>query len=78
MQKYLGDEKLASVTLNILFHQQINCYISLGGVTEDETVGWHQGLSGHESVQILGDSEGQERLQSMGCAVVHGVAKSQT
>ena len=73
MHKYLGDEKLANVTSNILFHQQINCYISLEGVTEDE-IGWHQGLSGHESEQTLGDSEGQESL----VCLVHGVAKSQT
>ena len=25
-------------------------------------IGWHQGLSGHESEQTLGDSEGQESL----------------
>ena len=28
-------------------------------MTEDEMVGRHQQLSGHESEQILGDSEGQ-------------------
>ena len=27
------------------------------GTTEDETVGWHHRLNGHESEQILGDSE---------------------
>ena len=62
MQKYLGDEKLANVTLNIIFHQRIKCYISLEGVAEDEMIGWHQGLSGHEFEQTLGDSEGQESL----------------
>ena len=25
------------------------------GVTEDEMVGWHRGLSGHEFEQTLGD-----------------------
>ena len=30
------------------------------GITEDEMVGWHHCLSGHESEQILGDSEGQK------------------
>ena len=30
--------------------------------TEDETVGWHHGLSGHESEQTPGDSEGQGSL----------------
>ena len=34
------------------------------GVTEDETVGWHRQLNGHEFEQIPGDSEGQG---SMAC-----------
>ena len=29
------------------------------GVAEDEMVGWHHGLNGHEFEQTLGDSEGQ-------------------
>ena len=29
------------------------------GTTEDEMVGWHHWLNGHEFEQILGDSEGQ-------------------
>ena len=29
------------------------------GTTEDETVGWHHQLSGHEFEQALGDGEGQ-------------------
>ena len=44
------------------------------GVTEDEMVGWHHGLNGHESEQTLGDGEGREAW----CATVHGVAKSRT
>ena len=32
------------------------------GVTEDEMVGWHHRLSGHEFEQTLGDSEGQGSL----------------
>ena len=32
------------------------------GTTEDETVGWHHRLDGHEFEQTLGDSEGQGRL----------------
>ena len=32
------------------------------GVTEDETVGWHHWLSGHESEQTPGDSGGQRSL----------------
>ena len=30
--------------------------------TEDEMVGWHHRLSGHEFDQTLGDSEGQGTL----------------
>ena len=32
------------------------------GVTEDEMVGWHHRLNGHEFEQTLGDSEGQGSL----------------
>ena len=32
------------------------------GTTEDEIVGWHHGLNGHEFEQTLGDSEGQGSL----------------
>ena len=28
-------------------------------MTEDEIVGWHHRVNGHESEQTLGDSEGQ-------------------
>ena len=31
-------------------------------VTEDEMVGWHHRLNGHEFEQTLGDSEGQGSL----------------
>ena len=31
-------------------------------VTEDEMVGWHHGLNGHEFEQALGDSEEQGSL----------------
>ena len=31
-------------------------------MTENEMVGWHHQLNGHEFEQILGDSEGQGRL----------------
>ena len=34
------------------------------GVTEDEMVGWHHRLSGHEFEQASGDGEGQG---SLGC-----------
>ena len=31
-------------------------------MTEDEMIGWHHRLDGHEFEQALGDSEGQESL----------------
>ena len=39
------------------------------GVTEDQRVGWHHRLNGHESEQTLGDSGGQRS---------YAVTKSQT
>ena len=36
------------------------------GVTEDEIVGWHHWLNGHESEETLGDSEGQGSLVCCG------------
>ena len=36
------------------------------GMTEDELVGWHHQVSGHDFEQTLGDSEGQRRLA--GCS----------
>ena len=41
---------------------------------EDEMVGWHHGLNGHEFEQTPRDSERQGSLWS----AVHGVTKSQT
>ena len=35
-------------------------------MTEDEMVGWHHRLNGHESEQILGDGEGQRSMA--GCS----------
>ena len=43
------------------------------GTTEDEMVGWHHRLNGHEFEQAPGDGEGW-RL----CAAVHRVSESQT
>ena len=43
-------------------------------VTQDEMVGWHHRLNGHEFEQIPGDSEGQGRLACCGpcgCRVRH-------
>ena len=35
-------------------------------MTEDEMVGWHHQLSGHEFEQAPGDGERQDSLQTMG------------
>ena len=35
-------------------------------MTEDEMVGWHHQLDGHEFEQALGDGEGQASLVSLG------------
>ena len=43
-------------------------------MTEDETVGWHHRLNGHEFEQAPGDSEGQGSLV---CSV-RGVAELDT
>ena len=42
------------------------------GMTEDEMVGWHHQLDGHELVQELATDRGAW------CAAAHGVAKSRT
>ena len=35
-------------------------------MTEDETVGWHHQLNGHESEQALGGGDGQRGLACCG------------
>ena len=42
---------------------------------EDEMVGWHHQLNGHEFEQTPGDSEGHRGLS---CYIVHGVTQSDT
>ena len=42
------------------------------GTTEDEMVGWHHWLDGHESEQTLGDSEGQGGQGGLGCCSLRG------
>ena len=42
--------------------------------TEDEMVGWHHRLNGHEFEQALGVGDGQGAWR----AAVHGVAESDT
>ena len=49
------------------------------GVTEDEMVGWHHWLSGHEFEQTQGDSEEQENLEHCSSCVTvrHNLASEQ-
>ena len=50
------------------------------GATEDEIIGWHHQLNGHEFKQTLGDSEGQGSLvccSPWGCRVRHDLAAEQ-
>ena len=44
-------------------------------MTEDEMVGWHHRLNGHEFEQALGDSEGQGSLV---CCSPGGLKESDT
>ena len=43
-------------------------------MTEDEMVGWHHQLNGHEFEQALGDGKAREAWR----AAVHAVAKNLT
>ena len=36
--------------------------LEVKGMTEDEIVGWHHGLNGHEFEQAPGDGDGQGSL----------------
>ena len=45
------------------------------GMTEDEMVGWHHQLNGHEFEQTLGDGEGQG---SLACFSPWGCKQSDT
>jgi len=50
------------------------------GMTEDEMVGWHHQLNGHEFAQAPGYSEGQGGLaccSPWGCRVRHDLATKQ-
>ena len=50
------------------------------GATEDEMVGWHHQLNGHESEQTLADGEGQGSLvhcSPWGHKVGHDLATEQ-
>ena len=58
-------------TIYIYIHVYVWCEAEKGA-TEDEMVGWHHRLNGHELEQTWGDSEGQGSL-----AIVHGDENSQ-
>ena len=50
------------------------------GATENEIVGWHHQLNGHEFEQIPGDGEGQGSLvccSPWSCRVGHNLATKQ-
>ena len=47
-------------------------------LAENEMVGWHHQLKGHEFEQTLEDNKGLGSLHFPVCAAVHGVANSQT
>ena len=51
-----------------------NCGQEEKGATEDETVGWHHQVNGHEFEQTLGVGDGQEAWR----AAIHGVAEGGT
>ena len=46
-------------------------------MTEDEMVGWHHGLNGHEFEQTLGDSEVKPGCSLWGRRVRHDIATEQ-
>ena len=46
--------------------------------TEDEMVGWHHWLSGHEFEQTPGDGEGDREAWHAAYSTIHGVKKSDT
>ena len=72
--KFLEVSGLASLPRNTQTFKKFSIMNEPKGVTEDEMVGWHHRLKGHEFEQTLGDSEGQGSLH----AAVHGVTKSWT
>ena len=43
-------------------------------MTEDEMVGWHSRLNGHDFEQVPGAGDGEGGL----CSAFHGVTKSRT
>ena len=61
-------------------HQELICAPELVAVAEDEMVGWHHQLKGHESEQTPGDGEGQRSpacCSPWGRRVRHNLATEQ-
>ena len=56
--------------------EKVSIYVILvKGATEDEMVGWHHQLDGHESEQALGVGDGQG---SLACCSAWGCRESDT
>ena len=75
---YLSSNTLATWCEKPTHWKRLWCWerLRIGGkgMTEDEMIGWHPRLSGQESEQTLGNSEGRETWR----AAVQGVTKSWT
>ena len=64
-----SSKTLATWCEELTHWKRLWCWESLkakGEGGEDEMVGWHHQLNGHEREQTAGDSEGQRSLQSTG------------
>ena len=74
---HLSSDFCAHHSKEAIFTRLTNCQVQMtnfslylidlsanNGETEDDMVGWHYWLNGHEFEQTLGDSEGQGSLQS--------------
>ena len=58
----LSRQLTTTTTLPLLILEQSYNHLSYIQMTEDEMVGWHHQLNGHESEQTPGDGEGQGSL----------------
>ena len=66
------------ICMYIIYYIHITSVHTLGeGVTEDEMVGWHHRLSGHEFEQITSLPGETVKDREAGRAAVHEVTESQ-
>ena len=72
--QYLGHLRQRADSLNKNPNAGKDCRQEEKGTTEDEMVGWHYRLNGHEFEQIQEIMKDREAW----CAIVHGVRKSWT